>query len=180
MVLWPVALHVLVLLFFGWGMVATPLPLNFAALFVWAFVVWKWGTSWLGSHPQAYVNVPLLTQLFGMSAIVLLSAFAPGKIVEQQKARRIALPRQEMTVAELQSPMEHGLDRFYRFSMSASDELAHQRVQFPARELTVDEFIGAIEAQTPLRHRFHHCGNGRTILWGGDCSFGLHFNAPRD
>lgn len=176
----PAACHVLALLFFGGAIVATPVPVNFAAFFGWALVVWKWGTRWQCSHPRARVNVPLVTQLSGMCAIVLLSAFAPGKIVERQKATRITLPNETMTVAELQSPIEHGWDRFYRFSISGADDLSSRAVTFPARELTVEQFISAIETQTPLRHRFHHCGNGMTILWGGDCSFGLHFRTPRD
>jgi hypothetical protein len=38
--------------------------------------------------------------------------------------------------------------------------------------------MSAIEAQTPLRNRFHHCGNGATVLWGGDCYFGVGFRVP--
>lgn len=82
-----------------------------------------------------------------------------------------------MTLAELADPVEHGWNRFYNCSVSVSEGLADRTVQFPSRELRVGEFIAAVESQTPLRHRFGHCGNGFTVLWGGDCSFGLHFRA---
>jgi hypothetical protein len=175
---WPAVQHILALAFFGAVIVATPLPLNFAALFVWAWIVWKWSASWSRENPDGWVNGPVVVQLCGMSAIVLAAVFAPVKVVASQKAQQITLPKVELTVAELAEPIEHGMDRFHRFAVNAPDELAYQSVKFPARELSVAQFIAAIESQTPLRHRYHHCGNGLTILWGGDCSFGLHFRVP--
>jgi hypothetical protein len=75
----------------------------------------------------------------------------------------------------LAEPIEHGLDmpRFYHVLNRV--EGAERVVRFPSKEPTIGEFIAAVESQTALRHRFHHCGNGYTILWGGDCSFGLFF-----
>jgi hypothetical protein len=114
----------------------------------------------------------------GMTAIVLCAAIAPVKVVDRQKSRQITLPKQVMTLDELAEPVQHGWDRFYYCYVNVPEGLADHPVRFPSRELTVGEFIAAIEAQTPLRHRFHHCGNGHTVLWGGDCSFGLHFRPP--
>jgi hypothetical protein len=113
-----------------------------------------------------------------MTLIVLVAAVAPGKVEDRQRARHITMPKQVMTLAELAEPVEHGWHRFYYCSVNVPTGQADRLVWFPSRELTVGEFISAVEAQTPLRHRFHHCGNGYTILWGGDCSFGLRFHAP--
>ena len=51
-------------------------------------------------------------------------------------------------------------------------------VEWPRRDLTIGEFLDAIESQTVLRHRFMHCGNGYTVLGGGDCCFGLYVRDP--
>jgi hypothetical protein len=113
-----------------------------------------------------------------MTLIVLVAAVAPVKVEDRQKSRHITLPKQAMTLAELAEPVKQGWDRFYYCCVDVPTGLADCPVWFPSRELTVGEFISAVEAQTPLRHRFHHCGNGYTILRGGDCSFGLHLHAP--
>ncbi|MGH7138598.1 MAG: hypothetical protein ACREHD_22865, partial [Pirellulales bacterium] len=63
--------------------------------------------------------------------------------------------------------------------ISAHDDEKTQVIVFPDTNLTLRQFVGAIESQSTLRHRFGHCGNGSTILWGGDCSFGLHLR-PRE
>jgi hypothetical protein len=91
----------------------------------------------------------------GMVAIVLVAAYAPIKVVDQQMSRSITLPKQVMTVAELADPVEHGWNRFYYCSVSVPEGLADRAVEFPSRDLTVRQFIAAVEAQTPLRHRFH-------------------------
>jgi hypothetical protein len=44
--------------------------------------------------------------------------------------------------------------------------------------LSLRDFVSTIEAQTRIRHKFHGCGNGWTILWGNDCSFGLGLRDP--
>jgi hypothetical protein len=171
-------LHVLVLAFFGSMVVASPIPVNLAALVAWAIVVRKWATGRARSDRHAKGNAIAIIQVTGMIALVLVAAFAPVKIVDRQKARYITLPKQVMTVAELAEPIEHGWDPFYYYSVSVPEGLSDRAVLFPARELAVGEFISTVEAQTPLRHRFSHCGNGFTILGGGDCSFGLHFRVP--
>lgn len=171
-------LHLVVLAMFGSMVVAAPLPLNLAAFVAWAFVVRAWATRWSRSDRHPRGSGVFVIQSAGMTAIVLVAAFAPVKVVDRQKSRRITLPKQVMTLAELAEPVEHGWHRFYHYDVSVPEGLAARTVHFPARELTVGEFVSTIEAQTPLRHRFGHCGNGSTILWGGDCSFGLHFRVP--
>jgi hypothetical protein len=57
-------------------------------------------------------------------------------------------------------------------------EAEETEIDFPKLEMTLREFVVAVESQSKLRHRFGHCGNGSTILFGGNCSFGLHFYDP--
>lgn len=51
-------------------------------------------------------------------------------------------------------------------------------LRFPSRRRTLRQFVAAVEKQSSLRHRFAHCVNGSTVLWGGDCSFGLRLRDP--
>ncbi len=179
MVPWRAAtLHVLAIAFFGAIVVATPAPLSLIALVAWAMVVLRWAKRPSQSERHARVTAVAAIQVTGMIATVLGAGLAPVKIVDQQKARRITLPKQLMTLDELAEPVQHGWNRFYHYWVSVPDGLADRVVRFPARELTVREFTSAIEAQTPLRHKFHHCSNGATILWGADCAMGLHFRVP--
>jgi hypothetical protein len=171
-------LHVLAIAFFGLIVVTTPPPFNIAAFVAWAIIVREWAKMPSRSEHQRRVSAVVVIQVTGMSALVLAAGFAPVKILDQQKARRITLPKQIMILDELAEPVQHGWDHYYYCWLNVPERLADRAVHFPARELTVGEFISAIETQTPLRHKFHHCGNGYTALWGGDCAFGLHFRVP--
>jgi len=174
----PAAVHILATLGFATAVVATPLPINFAAFALWAILVAGWVKRRTRASGRRAGAAELVVQLVTMSVLVLAAASAPGKVVDHVKARHVTLPRQAITIGELQEPETYMLSRPFPYWISAPDDLADQVVRFPALELTVGEFIAAIEGQTPLRHRFRHCGNGWTILWGGDCSFGLSFRVP--
>ncbi len=174
----PAAVRILVTLGLATAAVAMPLPIIFVVFPLWAIFVAGWVKRRTRESGRRAGATELAVQLVAMSMLVLAAALAPGKIVDQVKARHVILPRQAMTIGELQEPDTNGLPRPFRYWISASDDLADRVVQFPALELTVAEFIATIEEQTPLRHRFGHCGNGSTILWGGDCSFGLSFHVP--
>jgi hypothetical protein len=172
------AVRVLSTLVLGTVVVAAPVPVNLAALILWAFLVVGWVKRRAGEGGRRAGTVELATQFVSMSVLVLAAASAPVKVVDRVKARRVLLPKQAMTIGELKESQAYESTRRFRYGMSAPDDMAGRVVRFPSRGLTVGEFIDAIEAQTPLRHRFGHCGNGSTILWGGDCSFGLSFSPP--
>ncbi len=118
-------------------------------------------------------------------AIVAGAIYAPVKTIERVKARRLTLSKSSMTIAELRDPVGHDLPHF-RFNLPcyfAKQEqdvgLDDRVVRFASPELTVEEFIRAIEEQTPLRHRFSSCGNaGSSILFGRNCAIGLSFREP--
>lgn len=172
-------LHLLLVGVLGSLMVATVIPINLMALLAWILVVRWWAAKWSREHPGRWPNPIAAVQVAGMVAVVWAASVAPGKVVDREKARTITLPKQAMTLDELADPVMHGWERFYFYSVTVPDGLGDRLVRFPAREVTVGRFIQEIESQTPLRHRFGHCGNGSTILWGGDCSFGLQFSSRR-
>ena len=174
--------HKFVTIGFAAVVVMSPLPFNMAAICLWGvlFVGWAGRNAEL-SGPRAARGESMIQGLV-MGLIVLGAAVAPWKVVDEFKARRGVLPRASLTLADLKAPFDFGLEipSPFRSSVEVPDDLAARVVHFPSRELSVGSFIAAIEAQTPLRHAFRHCGNGYTILRGGDCSFGLGFRVPRD
>lgn len=172
------AIRLLATLGLGAAVVAAPVPINFAALVAWALLVAGWVKRRVRAGGDRAGVAELAVQLAAMGVLVLAAAAAPVKVVDRVKARHVTLPQPAMRLGELQEPEVHGLNRPFRYAINSPDAWAGRVVRFPATELTVAEFIRAIERQTPLRHRFGHCGNGSTILWGGDCSFGLLFSVP--
>ncbi len=114
-------------------------------------------------------------------AILALAHFAPVKTTDDYLTRKLSLPKTRITLAEmakLDAPPHRPL-HLLGVSISVPQDEADVVIEFPATELTMRQFVDAVEQQSTLRHRFAHCGNGSTILWGGDCSFGLHLRHPR-
>ncbi len=114
--------------------------------------------------------------------IYTLAYLAPVKTTDRFLERSIRLPASELSLAEIAgSPNELPPEWYPRSIGFSVPEIARQNtVTFPATAITLRQFVDAIEEQTELRHRFAHCGNGSTILWGGDCSMGLHFWQPAE
>lgn len=96
------------------------------------------------------------------------------------------MPKPAMTIAELRDPGGHDLPNLrlglpcYFSVREPAVGLDDCMVRFASPELTVAEFIRAIEEQTPLRHQFMGCGNagGPSILFGPNCAMGLVFREP--
>jgi hypothetical protein len=173
------ALHFLGTLVFGAIVVTTPAPIELGALGIWAFLVNMWMRRHRRASGRRAGTADLVIQLVSMIWVLAAAELAPCKTVDRVKARTMTVPLQAMTIGQLQEPIEHNLDRpSFLYSIGAPTDIAGRIVSFPSRELGVSEFIAAIEAQTPLRHKFQHCGNGYTILWGKDYAFGLRFDAP--
>ncbi|MDG3002166.1 hypothetical protein [Paludisphaera mucosa] len=151
--------------------VVTPVELLILPLAAWAFLTWRWAAGgFVGWAAPAAVLV----------AVAAAAAFAPVKNLDRIKDRRITVPRATMTIAELREPEEHGLARpSLSYSMGSTAGTDERVVRFASPTPSIREFIGAIEAQAGLRHRFYHCLNGWTILWGYDATTGLGFSAPR-
>lgn len=107
--------------------------------------------------------------------VVVAAIFAPVKTTERLLDRPMVLPRTEFTISEMDRETNFDnaewLPRY--IYIATTSENADQQIRFRATEITLREFIDTIESQSGLRHRFMHCGNGSSILFGGDCSFGL-------
>jgi len=91
----------------------------------------------------------------------------------------VDLEETNMTLAELAYLASYERERMpIRTSFCFADADKHLSVSWPRTKLTLREFLSAIESQTSLRGKFMHCGNGYTVLGGGDCCFGLYVRDP--
>lgn len=145
------------------------------ALARWVWVQWQTAERPLGAATQVTVVVLIITA----------GAMAPVKTAERLLDEgTVQLPRKQLTLAELTDPV--GLPQDWRphwlriaEGEAAAAAWSQQTIDFPATTMTVRQFVATVEAQTSLRGRFRHCGNGCTVLQGGDCSFGLALSTPR-
>ena len=174
----PAATHVLATLAVGAAAVVIPAQLGLILLIARVALVVRRVKRRAREVGRLAGAADLAVHLALMAAIVLAAGLAPVKTIDRVKARRITLTKPAWTVGELKDPVGHDLIRPFYGSVNAPDDLDGRVVRFPSAEPTIAELIRAIESQTPLRHRFAHCGNGSSILWGGDCSFGVNFRVP--
>jgi hypothetical protein len=122
----------------------------------------------------------IATTFVFVGVVTAAAVYQPTKVIEQQLSRSVTLPSTRMTLADLAELVTYNRRAFpIGISIGFDDEDKDIVVEWPSRELTVRDFLVAIESQTVLRHRFMHCGNGYTVLGGGDCSFGLYIREPK-
>jgi hypothetical protein len=115
----------------------------------------------------------LVIQGTAIAFVLGLAALAPVKTKAAILSRSVVLPKTDMTLQELQEVTNAGQFRLpVKFSVTIRETQRQSIVSWPSKELSLDEFVAAIEKQTPLRHRFGSC-MGWTVLWGRDCVFGL-------
>ena len=106
-------------------------------------------------------------------------AYRPTKIEEQLLRREIKLPATQMTLADLCYATAYDRQVFpITISFCFADADKETLIKWQRHDVTLGEFLDAIESQSALRRRFMHCGNGYTILRGGDCTFGLYVRDP--
>lgn len=159
------------------GFVAVVFPFPFITLAIWL------GVLLLSARKKhgARAGVGIALQIGIMVLIIIAAVKAPVKTTEQFLDRTIELPKKSMTLGEIEGDPNQPKPEWRPFSIHVRvepDEKENE-VTFPSTSLTLREFVVAIESQSTLRHRFGHCGNGSTILYGGDCSFGLSLRRPR-
>ncbi len=169
------ALHVAATLALGAFLVTTPAPLPLVAGFGWAYLLVRWARADSAAGRRAGVEIGIGVAL--MVSVVTGAALAPCKTVDRVLARTMRLERDSFTLGELREGKPHRREGQILCWFSVPERLSGQAVRFPGRTISLRQMIAAVEEQTPLRHRFFHCGNGLTILWGGDCSF-LGFREP--
>ena len=91
--------------------------------------------------------------------IVAAAHLAPGKTTDRFLDRTITIPKNRMTLGELEGDPDGFAPPWRPFSLSITvpqDESA-KTIAFPATTLTLRDFVHAVESQSTLRHRFAHC-----------------------
>ena len=168
-------------LFLGGLAVAFVIPFNLVALVFWVVVLYHIVRDHLRAERGQDALLAVGTQVATMVLVITVAAFAPVKVTDRLREEPVAVPKTEMTLAELEE-----FCQFHRrgnlpvyISISFDKAASDQVVRWPAQHMTLGHFIDALESQTSLRHRFSGCGNGWTILWGNDCSFGLSLRDPK-
>ena len=159
----------------GLVMVVSILPFNGLALVLWVVTV-------VSPLRRRSSSTELALHISAMVAFVAGAVCSPVKIEERVLDRQVVLPKSAMSLAELRDWTENAESRPglpVRTWLDVENSEAARVVHWPRTALSLREFVSAIEGQTSLRHQFHGCGNGWTILWGNDCSFGLALRNPR-
>lgn len=164
-------LHVLIAITLSVAIVVVPMGHVLMAI-PWIFVV---AVAWRRESIHNRGAVTLATYIAVTVLIVLAAVFAPVKTTERVLGRSMVLPSTELTIAEMdrETNFENTEWLPHFVCVTTTTENADKQIRFRATDITLREFVDTIESQTQLRHRFMHCGNGSSILFGGDCCFGL-------
>lgn len=134
--------------------------------------------EWRRGFGAATLAVYLLTT----AAVVAAAVAAPIKTTERVLDQTFELPATTLTLGQVDT--EQNWEQTHTWlprhvSIDPPPEAADTPIHFDKQQLTLREFVAAIEQQSNLSDRFSHCGNGSSILYGGDCSFGLHLRDRR-
>jgi hypothetical protein len=145
------------------------LPLNGLALALWVLTIVR-------PLARSLSNADLTLHVSAMVGIVVAAVYCPVKVTERVLDRQVVLPKTVMSLGELREWTESSDSRPHlpiRTWLMVHESEVARVVHWPRLVLSLREFVSTIEVQTRIRHRFHGCGNGWTVLWGNDCSFGL-------
>jgi hypothetical protein len=181
---WFVALICTAVLSFAMAAIAAVVPMliGFGAIAGLVPMLWSAFRDTRRANRIAFGIASVFVAMSVFAATVYAAHLAPWKTTEQYLERKIELPRTNITLRELACrDDDYTASRYLKgVTVSISDDLLESSVDFPSTTITLRDFVATIESQTPLRRRFSHCGNGSTVLWGGDCSFGLHLRPGRN
>lgn len=175
-----IAMNTLIPCLLGSLFVVSILPLNALVLLIWLALLVFGSRHHFNAHRTTCGMAIIGIQVFVMVSIITAAHFAPVKTTDSVLARTVMLPETEMTLAELRERAAvHRRESFpIVMYMTVPNNEESAVIRFPAPQMTLRQFVAAIENQSSLRHRFSHCGNGWTVLWGGDCRFGMHMLDP--
>lgn len=142
-------------------------------LFVLIFAVHRFRIR-LRNSPRNAIIAFAGSFIVGTTILAAAAIHKPSKTTERVLSQRMTLQSKQMSLAELDFHCTFNREQFpIRISLSFADKKKNTMVRWDDRELTLRDFLGTLQAQTGLTHEFGHCGNGWTLLNGGDCSFGL-------
>ena len=155
--------------------VVSILPFSCIGLIVFVSFAFTVARGRLRAGHARFATIAALVSILLFVGIVTAAAnYRPSKIVERQLSKPIRLPATRVTLAELSYLSTFDRTVFpIRISMSFADSDKDVVIELAQPDTTLGEFLNAVERNTSLRRRFMHCGNGYTILGGGDCCFGL-------
>lgn len=147
------------------GHILMPIP--------WIVVV---AVAWKRETKHSRGTSTLATYAAVTAFVIVAAILAPVKTIERVLDRPLVLPKTELTLAEMdrETEFEDTGDWLPQYiSVASTPGNAAHEIRFRATDITLREFVATIEEQSDLRHRFMHCGNGSSILFGGDCCFGM-------
>lgn len=127
----------------------------------------------LGLTPiPLFGSVVSATIFFGI--VYAAHSYQPAKYEYQNLKRAITFPSQEMKLADAAAwasryAPEGRILASHQLSEADCDKIIH----LPSRRVTLREYLSLLEDQIGVRWKFRHCGNGYSVLGGGDCCFGL-------
>lgn len=153
-------------------------PIAFAllALVIWFFI---FSTRVRSRRQRGLAPVPILgtitTALIFLGIIYTAHSYQPVKTVEIELERKLSFPQLEMPLGDLGAwASRHSPTQRILASYQLAEADRNRMIQLPSRELTVREYLKVLDEQIRIDWKFRHCGNGYSILQGGDCCFGLH------
>jgi hypothetical protein len=116
-------------------------------------------------------------------AVIAMATAAPVKTKDRLLVRHVTLPKAEMSLGELKALADEEPQSVHfpvQVRLSFAPVESGRVVRWGGREMTLREFLAAIEGQTRLQHQFGGCGNATTILFGGNCCSGVFLCDPAD
>lgn len=175
-----VATHSLIPLILGSLFAMLVLPLHALVFWVWLCVLVVAARRHFKAQQTSLGRAAIGIQVFVMVAVITAAHLAPVKTTDRVLSQPVTLARMEMTLGEIQECADPDCREAFpiRTSRSVAEADASVLIRFPSNQLTLRQLATAIEDQSKLRHSFAHCGNGWTLLWGGDCSFGMIMREP--
>ncbi len=161
---------------------ACVVPFSLIALIVFGIASYRTTRARTRSGRSRFATVNcLVSMLIFFGLVGSAAAYRPSKTEDQLLQREIKLPATQMTLAELCYAASFNNDQHVfpvRISIWFADSDKDTLIKWDRQVVTLGEFLDTIESQTRLRRRFMHCGNGYTILRGGNCCFGIYVRDP--
>jgi hypothetical protein len=133
-----------------------------------------------GSEKGVRRTAALATYVAVTVLVVVAAILAPVKAVDEVLDRTVYLPKAALTLREMDWEANPQVGQWVTCPkyVQTTKNNADTKITFRATEITLREFIQTIEDQSPLRHNFRHCGTCSSILFGGDCCFGVTIKEP--
>lgn len=112
-------------------------------------------------------NPGFLIRFATIILIIVIAILLPTKYPDRLQVR-VGKPG-EMTLEDLHKRVENGALLFF------PESHAKEKIIIKEHTMSLRKLIKQIEKQTGLTSRIGYCGNGFTILFGGDSLFGVTF-----